>query len=184
MVSESCSSEMLGSDVTFRPQNSADSYNLPEGSISDLLNARLSGELVSLALVKYQGRDWHGHFRIQQEMPEFFDVCLTCESTTDVTVDVSLHVRRTANRLVLSLFSPYWIINKTSRVLQYRAENITVKHPADYRDVILFSFRRKKLFTENQVRNLPHIWMTCQGAVGISQLFSALLVSFLRKQSL
>uniref|UniRef100_A0A3B3DS88 Vacuolar protein sorting 13 homolog C n=1 Tax=Oryzias melastigma TaxID=30732 RepID=A0A3B3DS88_ORYME len=133
-------------------QNSADSYNLPEGSISDLLNARLSGELVSLALVKYQGRDWHGHFRIQQEMPEFFDVCLTCESTTDVTVDVSLHVRRTANRLVLSLFSPYWIINKTSRVLQYRAENITVKHPADYRDVILFSFRRKKLFTENQVQ--------------------------------
>ncbi|KAF6721023.1 Vacuolar protein sorting-associated protein 13C [Oryzias melastigma] len=138
--------------VCYMMENSADSYNLPEGSISDLLNARLSGELVSLALVKYQGRDWHGHFRIQQEMPEFFDVCLTCESTTDVTVDVSLHVRRTANRLVLSLFSPYWIINKTSRVLQYRAENITVKHPADYRDVILFSFRRKKLFTENQVQ--------------------------------
>uniref|UniRef100_H2L4E9 Vacuolar protein sorting 13 homolog C n=1 Tax=Oryzias latipes TaxID=8090 RepID=H2L4E9_ORYLA len=109
-------------------------------------------ELVSLALIRYQGHDWHGHFRIQQEMPEFFDVCLTCESTTNVTVDVSLHVRRTENCLLLSLFSPYWIINKTSRVLQYQAENVTVKHPGDYRDVILFSFRRKKLFTENQVK--------------------------------
>ncbi|XP_023807842.1 vacuolar protein sorting-associated protein 13C isoform X3 [Oryzias latipes] len=138
--------------VVYMLENSADSCNLPEGSTSDLLNARLSGELVSLALIRYQGHDWHGHFRIQQEMPEFFDVCLTCESTTNVTVDVSLHVRRTENCLLLSLFSPYWIINKTSRVLQYQAENVTVKHPGDYRDVILFSFRRKKLFTENQVK--------------------------------
>uniref|UniRef100_A0A8C7WR68 VP13C protein n=1 Tax=Oryzias sinensis TaxID=183150 RepID=A0A8C7WR68_9TELE len=157
VVSAFCSSKVLGSVVTFFPQNSADSCNLPEGSTSDLLNARLSGELVSLALIRYQGHDWHGHFRIQQEMPEFFDVCLTCESTTNVTVDVSLHVRRTENCLLLSLFSPYWIINKTSRVLQYQAENVTVKHPGDYRDVILFSFRRKKLFTENQVRDLQQI---------------------------
>lgn len=85
-------------------------------------------------------------------MPEFLAVCLTCDSDTNVTVDVSVHVTRTASRLLLSLFSPYWIINKTSRVLQYRAEDVSVKHPADYRDIILFSFRKKNVFSKSKVR--------------------------------
>lgn len=109
---------------------------------------------MSLVLMRYQGRDWHGHVRIEQEMPEFFAVCLTCDSDTNMTADVSIHVTRTTSRLLLSLFSPYWIINKTSRVLQYRAEDVSVKHPADYRDIILFSFRKKNLFSKSKVRKI------------------------------
>lgn len=140
------------SDVILFPQSSADSYELQEGSTSDLLNARVSGEIMSLVLMRYQGRDWHGHIRIEQETPEFFAVCLTCDSDTSMTLDVSIHMTRTASRLLLSLFSPYWIINKTSRVLQYRAEDVNVKHPADCRDIILFSFRKKNLFSKSKVR--------------------------------
>lgn len=141
-------------DLVFAPQCSADSFELQEGSTSDLLNARVSGEIMSLVLMRYQGRNWHGHVRIEQEMPEFFSVCLTCDSDTDMTLDVSVHVTRTASRLLLSVFSPYWIINKTSRVLQYRSENVSVKHPADYRDIILFSFRKKNLFSKSKVRKM------------------------------
>uniref|UniRef100_A0A3P8UW48 Vacuolar protein sorting-associated protein 13 VPS13 adaptor binding domain-containing protein n=1 Tax=Cynoglossus semilaevis TaxID=244447 RepID=A0A3P8UW48_CYNSE len=108
--------------------------------------------VLSLVLLRYQGRDWHGHLSIKQELPEFFSVCLTCETDTNMTVDVNVHVVRTPSNLLLSLFSPYWIINKTSRVLQYRAEDVSVKHPADYRDVILFSFRKKTLFRKNKIQ--------------------------------
>lgn len=108
--------------------------------------------MVSLVLMRYQGRDWYGHIRIEREMSEFFSVCLTCDSDTNMMVDVNVHVMRTATSLVLSLFSPYWIINKTCRVLQYRAEDISVKHPADCRDIILFSFRKKNLFSKSKVR--------------------------------
>lgn len=110
---------------------------------------------MSLVLMRYQGRDWHGLIRIEQEMPEFFAICLTCDSDTNLTVDVSVHVTRTTSRLLLSLFSPYWIINKTSRVLQYRAEEVGVKHAADYRDIVLFSFKKKNLFSKNKVRLAP-----------------------------
>lgn len=123
--------------------------------MSDLLNARVSGEVVSLVLMRYQGRDWHGHLRIEQEMPEFFAVCLTCDSDSSMTVDVNVHMMKTASCLMLSLFSPYWIINKTSRVLQYRADEVSVKHPADLRDIILFSFRKKNLFSKSKVRPTP-----------------------------
>ncbi|XP_067348723.1 intermembrane lipid transfer protein VPS13C isoform X2 [Channa argus] len=143
---------LLPYTIRYLMESSADSCELPEGSTTDLLNARVSGEIMSLVLMRYQGRDWHGHIRIQQEMPEFFPICLTCDSDTSLTVDLSVHVTKMASRLLLSLFCPYWIINKTSRVLQYRAEDISVKHPADYRDIILFSFRRKTLFVKNKLQ--------------------------------
>ncbi|XP_071346078.1 intermembrane lipid transfer protein VPS13C isoform X2 [Trachinotus anak] len=143
---------LLPYTIRYMMESSADTHELPEGSVSDLLNARVSGEIVSLVLIRYQGRDWHGHIRITHEMPEFFATCVTCDSDTNMTVDVSVHVTRAPSRLLLSLFSPYWIINKTSRVLQYRAEDISVKHPADYRDIILFSFRKKTLFSKSKLQ--------------------------------
>ena len=137
------------------PQSSADSYELQEGGTSDLLNARVAGEIMSLVLMRYQGRDWHGHVRIRQEMPEFFTLSLACDSDSNLTVEVSVHVTRTTSQLLLSLFSPYWIINKTSRVLQYRAEDVSVKHPADFRDIVLFSFKKKTVFSKSKVRQVP-----------------------------
>lgn len=134
------------------PQNSSDIYQLDEGSTSDLLNARLSGEIMSLALTQYQGRGWHGHIQINRELPEFFAVCLTCDTDASLTVDISVHVTKSTSRLLLSLFSPYWIINKTSRVLQYKSQDVIFKHPAEYRDVVLFSFKKSNLFTKSKVR--------------------------------
>ncbi|XP_068617083.1 intermembrane lipid transfer protein VPS13C [Brachionichthys hirsutus] len=138
--------------VRYMMENSADAFELQGGGTSDLLNARASGEIMSLVLMEYQGRDWHGHLRVKQEMPEFFALCLTCDSDLKMTVHVSVHVMRTASCLLLSLFSPYWIVNKTARVLQYRAEDVGVKHPADCRDIVLFSFRKKNLFSKNKIQ--------------------------------
>ncbi|XP_074513317.1 intermembrane lipid transfer protein VPS13C isoform X9 [Sebastes fasciatus] len=143
---------LLPYTVRYMMESSADSYELQEGNTSDLLNARVSGEIMSLVLMRYQGRDWHGHVRVQQEMPEFLAMCLTCDSDASMTVDVGVHVTKTPGRLLLSLFSPYWIINKTSRVLQYRAEDVSVKHPADFRDIVLFSFRKKNLFSKSKLQ--------------------------------
>uniref|UniRef100_A0A8B9T7Y3 Vacuolar protein sorting 13 homolog C n=2 Tax=Anas TaxID=8835 RepID=A0A8B9T7Y3_ANAPL len=67
-------------------------------------------------------------------------------------LDIYIHTRRIGSRMILSVFSPYWIINKTSRVLQYQAEDIHVKHPADYRDIVLFSFKKKNIFSKNKIQ--------------------------------
>uniref|UniRef100_A0A8C0J7Y6 Vacuolar protein sorting 13 homolog C n=1 Tax=Chelonoidis abingdonii TaxID=106734 RepID=A0A8C0J7Y6_CHEAB len=105
-----------------------------------------------LVLIKYQGKNWNGHFRVHDGLPEFFPVCFTASSTDMMTIDVYIHVRQVGSRMILSVFSPYWIINKTSRVLQYRAEDIHVKHPADYRDTILFSFKKRNIFSKNKIQ--------------------------------
>ncbi|POI30227.1 hypothetical protein CIB84_006023 [Bambusicola thoracicus] len=69
-----------------------------------------------------------------------------------MTVDLYVHTRRIGSRMILSVFSPYWIINKTSRILQYRAEDTHVKHPADFRDIVLFSFKKKNIFSKNKIQ--------------------------------
>ncbi|XP_069621703.1 intermembrane lipid transfer protein VPS13C isoform X2 [Ranitomeya imitator] len=133
-------------------EGTAETRLLPEGSSCDVLNSRISGEIMELTLVKYQGRNWSGHFRVHDGLPEFFPICFTADTSEVMSVDLSVHVKRIGNRMVLSVFSPYWIINKTSRILQYRAEEIHVKHPSDYRDVILFSFKKKNIFSKNKIQ--------------------------------
>lgn len=132
-------------------QGTAEIGELLEGSKADLLNANIMGEIMELSLVKYQGRNWISHIKIIPDMAELFPVCFTSDTTEKLTVDVYAHTSHVAGRLTVSIFSPYWIINKTARVLQYRAEDIYVKHPADFRDVILFSFKKKNIFSKNKV---------------------------------
>uniref|UniRef100_A0A5F8GX59 Vacuolar protein sorting 13 homolog C n=1 Tax=Monodelphis domestica TaxID=13616 RepID=A0A5F8GX59_MONDO len=143
---------LLPYSLRYLLEGAADTHELSEGSTADVLYSRINGEIMELVLMKYQGKNWNGHFRIQDALPEFFLVCFTSDSTEVMTVDLTIHVRRIGCRMILSVFSPYWLINKTSRVLQYRAEDTHVKHPADYRDIILFSFKKKNIFSKNKVQ--------------------------------
>ncbi|XP_070809810.1 intermembrane lipid transfer protein VPS13C isoform X2 [Pituophis catenifer annectens] len=133
-------------------EGTAKAHELHEGSAADVLHSRISGEVMELILLKYQGRDWSGRFRVHEALPEFFPVCFTSHSAEVATMDLYLHVRKDSTHTTLSVYSPYWIINKTSRVLQYRAEDVHVKHPADFRDTVLFSFKKKNIFSKNKIQ--------------------------------
>ncbi|KAL8196981.1 UNVERIFIED_CONTAM: Vacuolar protein sorting-associated protein 13C [Gekko kuhli] len=143
---------LLPYSLRYLLERTAEAHELQEGSTADILHSRFSGEILELVLVKYQGKDWNGHIRLKDGLPEFFPVCFTSNSADMTTVDVHIHIRKVGCRVVLSVFSPYWLINKTSRVLQYRAEDMHVKHPAEYRDIILFSFKKKNIFSKNKIQ--------------------------------
>uniref|UniRef100_A0A803VSL0 Vacuolar protein sorting 13 homolog C n=1 Tax=Ficedula albicollis TaxID=59894 RepID=A0A803VSL0_FICAL len=143
---------LLPYSLRYLLEGTAEAHELTEGSAADVFHSRISGEIMELVLLKYQGKDWNGHLKICDGMPEFFPVRFTSHSASEMTVDVYIHSRRVGSHMVLSVFSPYWIINKTSRVLQYRAEDTHVKHPADYRDIVLFSFKKKNIFSKNKIQ--------------------------------
>lgn len=51
--------------------------------------------------------------------------------------------------LLITLFSPFWLINKTGEMLSYKTDSETVEvlyHPPEYNGPILFSLRDKYLF--------------------------------------
>uniref|UniRef100_A0A8C1V8U3 Vacuolar protein sorting 13 homolog C n=1 Tax=Cyprinus carpio TaxID=7962 RepID=A0A8C1V8U3_CYPCA len=128
---------LLPYSIRYLLEGSGDFYELQEGSAADVLNSNVGGEIMELVLIKYQGRNWTGHMRISKEMPEFLSISFTCDPPEGLTVDLCVHVSRVSGKMVLSVYSPYWIINKTSRVLQYRAEDTYVKHPSDFRDILV-----------------------------------------------
>uniref|UniRef100_A0A8C3RCT7 Vacuolar protein sorting 13 homolog C n=1 Tax=Cyanoderma ruficeps TaxID=181631 RepID=A0A8C3RCT7_9PASS len=143
---------LLPYSLRYLLEGTAEARELTEGSAADVFHSRINGEIMELVLLKYQGKDWNGHLKICEGMSEFFPVRFTSHSASEMTVDVYIHSRRIGSHMVLSVFSPYWIINKTSRVLQYRAEDTHVKHPADYRDIVLFSFKKKNIFSKNKIQ--------------------------------
>ncbi|XP_060797783.1 intermembrane lipid transfer protein VPS13C isoform X2 [Neoarius graeffei] len=143
---------LLPYSIHYLMEGSAEFEELLEGSTADLLNVSIVGEIMEVVLVKYQGRNWNSHVKIIPDMPELFPVCFTSDTSENLTLDLYAHKSYMAGRLIISIFSPYWIINKTGRVLQYRAEDIHVKHPSDFRDVILFSFKKKNIFSKNKLQ--------------------------------
>ncbi|KFP20127.1 Vacuolar protein sorting-associated protein 13C, partial [Egretta garzetta] len=143
---------LLPYSLRYLLEGTAEARELAEGSAADVFHSRINGEIMELVLMKYQGKDWSGHLKICDGMPEFFSVCFMSHSATVMTMDIYIHTRRIGSRMILSVFSPYWIINKTSRILQYRAEDTHVKHPADYRDIVLFSFKKKNIFSKNKIQ--------------------------------
>ncbi|XP_072349204.1 LOW QUALITY PROTEIN: intermembrane lipid transfer protein VPS13C [Scyliorhinus torazame] len=143
---------LLPYSLHYMLEATAEINELLEGCSADILQSRMKGEIMELVLLKYQGRNWSGHIKVEDGLTEMFPVCFTADSKDRMSIDLLVHVQKLSGRLLLSIYSPYWIINKTSRVLQYRAEDVHMKHPADFRDVVLFSFKRKNIFSKNKIQ--------------------------------
>lgn len=71
-------------------------------------------------------------------------------------LDIAVHVKYDLGQMVVAIHSPYWMVNKTSRLLQYKADDIHRKHPLDYDMPLLFSFKPRYFLKNNKVKgNLP-----------------------------
>uniref|UniRef100_A0A673CML0 Vacuolar protein sorting 13 homolog A n=1 Tax=Sphaeramia orbicularis TaxID=375764 RepID=A0A673CML0_9TELE len=67
-------------------------------------------------------------------------------------LDIAVHVKYDQGQTVVAIHSPYWMINKTGRLLQYKADDIHRKHPMDYDMPLLFSFKPRYFLRNNKVR--------------------------------
>lgn len=67
-------------------------------------------------------------------------------------LDIAVHVKYDLGQTVVAIHSPYWMVNKTSRLLQYKADDIHRKHPLDYDMPLLFSFKPRYFLKNNKVR--------------------------------
>lgn len=67
-------------------------------------------------------------------------------------LDIAVHVKYDLGQTVIAIHSPYWMVNKTDRLLQYKADDIHRKHPLDYDMPLLFSFKPRHFLRNNKVR--------------------------------
>ncbi|XP_017018537.1 intermembrane lipid transfer protein Vps13 [Drosophila kikkawai] len=130
------------------------------GNVLHLPTVRLSTKgtesksVLVVRLVQYLEKDWS----CTTEVSDYSgDIATWTFSSYDseMKVDKDLYVKA-ENRhgsLMLTLFSPFWMINKTGLMLSYQTESTSVDvlyHPPEYSGPILLTFRDKLFFDKKK----------------------------------
>ncbi|XP_011301984.1 vacuolar protein sorting-associated protein 13C isoform X2 [Fopius arisanus] len=119
---------------------------------------------IIIKLPQYLEKDWSCKGEVLAEPPEFsvwsFE---SFDSAQKVIMDLGMHCSFNHGSVVMALYCPFWMLNKTGLMLSYRKSSKGGKeqtspakssedqlnvmyHPEHYRGPILFSFRSKAFF--------------------------------------
>ncbi|XP_027526552.1 vacuolar protein sorting-associated protein 13A isoform X3 [Neopelma chrysocephalum] len=140
--------------ITFSVEGNGNKYvTLQEGSSAQIHNAVLDQTKLNLQLLNYLDQNWKSEYHIKSDLPDISFTTFYCITELDKTeLDIAVHVTYTTGQMVIAIHSPYWMVNKTGRMLQYKADGIHRKHPPDYKKPLLFSFQPKNFLQNNKVQ--------------------------------
>uniref|UniRef100_A0A6J0T466 Intermembrane lipid transfer protein VPS13A isoform X2 n=1 Tax=Pogona vitticeps TaxID=103695 RepID=A0A6J0T466_9SAUR len=133
--------------------DSTTAKTLEDGCSAQIHSAVLDQSKLQLHLHNYLEKDWTAEYHIQTNQQEISFITFSCTTDVDRTdLDIAVHVTYTTGQLIIAVHSPYWMINKTGRMLQYKADGIHRKHPPDCKMPLLFSFQPKHFYHDNKVQ--------------------------------
>uniref|UniRef100_A0A8C2WCD2 Vacuolar protein sorting 13 homolog A n=1 Tax=Cyclopterus lumpus TaxID=8103 RepID=A0A8C2WCD2_CYCLU len=124
---------------------SAPEATLNPGHSAQLHTAVINQSKLDLCLLNYMAQDWSSEYRF-----DFNDGEGTERKRAEL--DIAVHVQYDLGQTVVAIHSPYWMVNKTGRLLQYKADDIHRKHPLEYDMPLLFSFKPRYFLKNNKVR--------------------------------
>ncbi|XP_019410461.1 PREDICTED: vacuolar protein sorting-associated protein 13A isoform X1 [Crocodylus porosus] len=126
---------------------------LEDGCSAQIHNAVLDQTKLKLQLHNYLDQNWRSEYQIRTAQQEISFITFSSVTELDKTeLDIAVHVTYTVGQMVIAVHCPYWMVNKTGRMLQYKADGIHRKHPPDYKKPLLFSFQPKNFFQNNKVQ--------------------------------
>uniref|UniRef100_A0A2M4CVW7 Putative vacuolar protein n=1 Tax=Anopheles darlingi TaxID=43151 RepID=A0A2M4CVW7_ANODA len=101
-------------------------------------------------LIDYLDKDWSSTAEIPAQPPEFGVWTFNAYDSEEImSIQLGVKYEHHSDGLTLTIYCPFWMLNKTGLMLSYRAndENTNILyHPPQYEGPILFSFREKAFF--------------------------------------
>uniref|UniRef100_A0A8C3R8D7 Vacuolar protein sorting 13 homolog A n=1 Tax=Cyanoderma ruficeps TaxID=181631 RepID=A0A8C3R8D7_9PASS len=145
---------LLPYQITYSVEGNGNKYDtLQEGCSAQIHNAVLDQTKLDLQLLNYLDQNWRSEYHIKSNLPDISFTTFHCVTELDKTeLDIGVHVTYTTGQMIIEIHSPYWMVNKTGRMLQYKADGIHRKHPPDYKQPLLFSFQPKNFRQNNKVQ--------------------------------
>ncbi|KAL6114111.1 vps13a [Pungitius sinensis] len=142
---------------------SAPEATLNPGHSAQLHTAVINQSRLELRLLNYLAQDWSSEYSFHSDKEEITFIVFQslgendedeCDGTgmKKAELDIAVHVKYDMGQTVVAIHSPYWMVNKTGRLLQYKADDIHRKHPLDYDMPLLFSFKPHYFLKNNKVR--------------------------------
>uniref|UniRef100_A0A4X1W2B7 Vacuolar protein sorting 13 homolog A n=1 Tax=Sus scrofa TaxID=9823 RepID=A0A4X1W2B7_PIG len=128
-------------------------FTLNEGRSAQICTIQSDKAKLHLKLLDYLNHDWKSEYHIKPNQQDISFISFTCVTEIEKTdLDIAIHVTYNTGQTVVAFHSPYWMVNKTGRMLQYKADGIHRKHPPNYKKPVLFSFQPKHFFNNNKVQ--------------------------------
>ncbi|XP_025082324.1 vacuolar protein sorting-associated protein 13C-like [Pomacea canaliculata] len=141
---------LLPFTISYLLEGTADHESLTKGENRPLMHACFTETTLGIVIPSYQNEEWMGCCQIQCNTP----LLTTCSfeagpESNRASLDLGLHCKLNKGTLDVSLFCPYWMINKTGKWLAYRGsdQSSVVQHPPDAEALVLFSYKRKSFFS-------------------------------------
>lgn len=99
--------------------------------------------------MEYRELEWNCSRLLEADMDELS--LLTFETSDGLQMDLGMHVEENNGCIVLGLYCPFWMVNKTTVDISYKTEDsVGIPHPATCDEPVLFSYRSKTLFTKKK----------------------------------
>ncbi|XP_074052805.1 intermembrane lipid transfer protein VPS13A isoform X2 [Macrotis lagotis] len=128
-------------------------FTLNEGSSFQIYTSELDNTRLHLKLIDYLDHDWKSEYQIRSNQHDIDFINFICVTELEKEeLVIAIHLTYTTGQTIVAFHSPYWMVNKTGRLLQYKADGIHRKHPPNYKKPILFSFQPKHFFNNNKVQ--------------------------------
>uniref|UniRef100_A0A6B2EM79 Putative vacuolar protein n=1 Tax=Phlebotomus kandelakii TaxID=1109342 RepID=A0A6B2EM79_9DIPT len=109
---------------------------------------------IVIRIIQYLDKDWSCTTEIPANPPQFAVWTFrSFDSVAEMSFELGVQYENREGSLQLSIYCPFWMVNKTGLMLSYRGtdESINVLyHPPEYNGPILFSFREKAFFGKNR----------------------------------
>nr|XP_045011553.1 vacuolar protein sorting-associated protein 13A isoform X2 [Jaculus jaculus] len=128
-------------------------FSLHEGHSAQICNVQMDRAKLHLKLLNYLNHDWKSEYHIKPNQQDISFINFTCITEMEKTdLDIAVHMTYNTGQTIVAFHSPYWMVNKTGRMLQYKADGIHRKHPPNYNKPVLFSFQPNHFFNNNKVQ--------------------------------
>ncbi len=136
---------------------------LKAGHSSQIHTAIMDFSTLELKLLGYLQQHWESKYSLCSDCDEisfikFRSLGVDEEMESRPELDIAVHVKKEEGQVVVAIHSPYWMVNKTGRLLQYKADDLHRKHAKDYDMPLLFSFKPRNFLQNNKVwKKVKHV---------------------------
>ncbi|XP_056003796.1 intermembrane lipid transfer protein VPS13A-like isoform X2 [Ostrea edulis] len=138
---------LLNIPITFLLEGMGSEVSLSSGENTALLHAMPGKSHLEVGIPQYQDLEWHGRQLLSGSLPQLSMWMFTAvfKGPQKISLNLGLHCTDNEGCLDISLYSPYWLINKTGKTLYFKGSDSdeVVEHPAEKQEVTFFSFKPK-----------------------------------------
>uniref|UniRef100_A0A224XG50 Putative vacuolar protein n=1 Tax=Panstrongylus lignarius TaxID=156445 RepID=A0A224XG50_9HEMI len=134
------------------------------GAYIQVPTAEPGSSSIVVRIPDYLDREWSCKSEILETFPQLNVWTFECyESPNRITLDLGLHALNQSGTIIMSLYCPFWMLNKTGLMLTYKqAEetNNVLYHPENFKGPIMFSFKAKSFFAKkkSQIKVEDGLW--------------------------